>query len=134
MKIRWHLIFTFVWGTYEHQLVTLITFTCVEGWNWVATWYSTLLEMQVCIKWLPNTYPCLKHRWTSHGRPMLTFRLRQRWVLSGHPILTFRWCNINHWTVAQYSPTLEVWIKIQWSFNSMICLRCKLASFTWHLR
>jgi len=58
-----------MWTSIGHSI---ITFTWVEGWNWVATWYSTLLEMQVCIKWLPNTYPCLNHRWTSGGRPMLT--------------------------------------------------------------
>jgi hypothetical protein len=58
-----------IWTSIGHSI---ITFTWLEGWNWVATWYSTLLEMQVCIKWLANTYTCLNHRWTSGERPMLT--------------------------------------------------------------
>jgi len=69
-------------------------------------------------------------RWT----PNAHIRLRQRWVLSGHPILTFGWCNIKQLNSCKYSPSLEVWIKIHWSFNIMICLRCESASFTWHLR
>jgi hypothetical protein len=92
-----------IWTSIGHSI---ITFTCVEGWNWVATWYSTLLEMQVCIKWLPNTYPCLKHRWTSRGRPMLTLdwgkgsierppntqiRLMQHQALNSRPIFTYAW-------------------------------------------
>jgi hypothetical protein len=54
-----------MWTSIGHSI---INFTWVEGWNWVATWYSTLLE----IDWLPNIYPHLKHNWTAGGPPMFT--------------------------------------------------------------
>ncbi len=94
-----------IWTSIGHSI---ITFTCVEGWNWVATWYSTLLEMQVCIKWLPNTYPCLKHRWTSRGRPMLTLD----------------WGKGEYWAATQYSHLADATSSIEQSPNIHLCLRC----------
>jgi hypothetical protein len=94
-----------MWISIGHSI---ITFTWVEGCNWVATWYSTLLEMQVCIKWWPNTYPCLKHKWTSHGRPMLTLD----------------WDKCEYWVATQYSDSADATSSIEQSSNLHRRLRC----------
>jgi hypothetical protein len=83
-----------MWTSICHSIVT---FTLVEGWNWVATWYWTLLEMQVGIKWLPNPYPCLKHKWGSNGRPMLTLN----------------WNESEYWMAIQYSHSVDVTSNIE---------------------
>jgi len=71
-------------------------------------WKLELVEMQVCIEWLPDTYPCLKHRWTS-GR---------------HLMLTLDWGKGEYWAATQYPHLADATSSIEQLPNIHLLLRC----------